>query len=368
MLTLLLFLGSAAVIYFACEFFVNGVEWVGRKLGVGETATGTILAAFGTALPESAVTFVAVALGRDAAQKDIGVGAALGGPLVLATVSYAVVGLALLWNRRRLGRANHHIACDCRRLRRDQAWFLSIFAAKIALGLVVFGFKPWLGVLFLLAYAAYLRAELMGEQDQGMEELEPLKLKPQGDPGLYWPLLQTAAALLVIAVASKVFVGQLEAIGLWAGLPAQLVALLLSPVATELPETMNALIWVRQGRERLGQHLRGDDDPGHRAERAGPVLHALAVHARAARGRRDHGAGDRRAAVPVRAPLRRRALADSLARLVRRVHRHRGHGALTMPSSPSAARPSRPVGSRARRRVPGPRRPRLRLTACRQRC
>jgi cation:H+ antiporter len=30
-----------------------------------------------------------------------------------------------------------------------------------------------------------------------------------------------------------------------------LVALVLSPVATELPETMNALIWVRQGKERL---------------------------------------------------------------------------------------------------------------------
>jgi len=29
------------------------------------------------------------------------------------------------------------------------------------------------------------------------------------------------------------------------------VALLLSPVATEMPETVNAIIWVRQGKERL---------------------------------------------------------------------------------------------------------------------
>src|ERR1035438_2209689 len=76
MLTVVLFLGSAAAIYFACEYFVNGVEWLGRKLGVGETATGTILAAFGTALPESAVTFVAVVFGRGSAPADIGVGAA----------------------------------------------------------------------------------------------------------------------------------------------------------------------------------------------------------------------------------------------------------------------------------------------------
>ena len=251
MLTLALFLGSAAAIYFACEFFVNGVEWLGRRLGVGETATGTILAAFGTALPESAVTFVAVVWGRNSAQKDIGVGAALGGPMVLATISYAVVGLAMRWNRRRLGRATPAIECESRKLRRDQAWFLCIFAVKMALGLLVFTYKPWLGTVFLLAYAVYLLRELRGAQVLGEEALAPLKLHPKGDPGVVWPLLQTTLALLAIAIASKVFVSQLETIGTWAGLTPQLVALLLSPVATELPETMNALIWVRQGKERL---------------------------------------------------------------------------------------------------------------------
>src|SRR5580692_3136068 len=222
MVTVLLFLGSAAAIYFACEYFVNGVEWLGRKMGVGETATGTILAAFGTALPESAVTFVAVVFGRNSAQKDIGIGAALGGPMVLATISYAVVGGAMLWSRRRLGRATHDIECDSRKLRRDQAWFLSIFVVKIALGLLVFNYKPWLGAAFLLAYAVYLLRELRGAQVLSEEELEPLKLHPKGDPGLLWPLLQTGLALIVIAGASKLFVGQLEAIGLWAGMSPQL--------------------------------------------------------------------------------------------------------------------------------------------------
>jgi cation:H+ antiporter len=251
MLTAILFLGSAAAIYFACEYFVNGVEWLGRKLGMGETATGTILAAFGTALPESAVTFVAVVFGQGSAQKDIGVGAALGGPLVLATISYAVVGFAMVWGHRRLGRATHDVDSDLIKLRNDQAWFQSIFVVKLALGLLVFQWKPWLGVLFLLAYAVYLLRELRGAQILSADLLEPLKLHPRGDPGLWWPLLQTVLALIAIAVASKVFVGQLEAIGIWAGLSPQLVALLLSPIATELPETMNALIWVRQGKERL---------------------------------------------------------------------------------------------------------------------
>src|SRR5437773_9210385 len=117
-----LLLGSAVAIYLACEAFVNGVEWVGRKIAVGQQATGTVLAAFGTALPETVVTFVAVVFGGDAAHKDIGVGAALGGPLALSTIAYAVVGLMFILNRKKLGNIlmSHG---DGARLSRDQAWF-----------------------------------------------------------------------------------------------------------------------------------------------------------------------------------------------------------------------------------------------------
>src|SRR5450755_4950722 len=153
-IALILLLGSAAVIYFACELFVNGVEWVGHKFAVGQTATGTILAAFGTALPESVITFIAVVFGVTKAQKELGVGAALGGPLVLSTIAYATVGITLMFCRQHLPRTSA-TTTDFKRLSRDQGWFLVIFAFKLALGLVAFSFKPWLGVLFLAAYAAY---------------------------------------------------------------------------------------------------------------------------------------------------------------------------------------------------------------------
>ncbi|WP_426664019.1 sodium:calcium antiporter [Rhodanobacter aciditrophus] len=253
LLTLCLFLVSAGAIYLACEYFVNGIEWLGRKLGLGATATGTVLAAFGTALPESAVTFVAVVFGSNPAARDIGVGAAMGGPLVLATIAYAVVGVALWGNRRRLRRDDWLVRVDHQRLANDQSWFLAIFAVKVGLGLVAFALKPLLGVLFLLAYALYVWREMRSDDGTPEEEvLEPLKLRPrQAEPATRWVLVQTVAALAVIAAASRVFVGQLEAIGTALALPPHLVALLLSPVATELPETLNALIWVRQGKERL---------------------------------------------------------------------------------------------------------------------
>ncbi|MBB3228806.1 cation:H+ antiporter [Luteibacter sp. Sphag1AF] len=254
LLTAFLFLVSAGAIYFACEYFVNGVEWFGRKLSLGATATGTVLAAFGTALPESAVTFVAVMFGKSPEAKDIGVGAALGGPLVLATIAYAVVGFALFLNRRRLHRVDDRIRVDHRRLARDQSWFLGIFIVKVGLGLVAFAWKPWLGVLFLASYALYVWREMRDDDSapDDEEDLEPLKFRPNVlDPSMSWVATQTLLALVVIAIASRIFVGQLEAIGEAFSLSPHLVALVLSPVATELPETVNALIWVRQGKERL---------------------------------------------------------------------------------------------------------------------
>jgi cation:H+ antiporter len=249
--TIALLLGSAGVIYLACEYFVNGVEWVGRKLSVGGQATGTILAAFGTALPESVVTFVAVVFGETAEQRDIGVGAALGGPLVLATIAYAVVGLTLILCRERLP-DTEAVRLDFRNLSRDQGWFLAIFVVKIALGFVVFAFKPWLGMLFLAAYGAYFWKEMRQEQVDDEGGLEPLKLGPKwATPPTWAAVAQTALALVVIFGASHVFVNQLDALGPALGIKPQLLALLLSPIATELPEILNAVIWVRQGKYRL---------------------------------------------------------------------------------------------------------------------
>ena len=284
MVHVLLLAGCAVVIYLACEWFVNAVEWLGVRLKVGPVAVGTILAAAGTALPESVVTLVAVLFGSDEHGADVGVGAALGGPLVVGTISYGVAGWMLLARRRRGGAAiaadapavgvpDLHVThrpdrggagepapdadeldgTDTARLARDQVWFLAIFAVKVALGLVAFAIKPWLGVLFLLAYAAYFRREVAGGGEHASaEDLEPLRFqRSRAVPSTAAVVAQTLVTLVVVFFASQLFVQQLEWAGPALGLPPVVVALLLSPIATELPETMNAIIWVRQGKAEL---------------------------------------------------------------------------------------------------------------------
>jgi cation:H+ antiporter len=250
--TIVLFLVSAAAIYWACEYFVNGIEWLGKHLNLGAMAIGAVLAAFGTALPESSVTLLAVLSGHGNIGKDLGVGAALGGPLALGTLAYAAVGVALLCNRRSLQRENYSMQVDHRTIGRDQLLFILVFIVKILLGWTSFRFKGAMGWLFLAVYVWYVIKKMNGTEvleDEG--ELEPLRFRRGKASTLGWAALQSFAALAVIAAASRIFVMQLESLGVALHWPAQMTALLLSPIATELPEVLNALIWVRQGKERL---------------------------------------------------------------------------------------------------------------------
>jgi cation:H+ antiporter len=104
-----------------------------------------------------------------------------------------------------------------------------------------------------VAYAVYFWRETGGGGEHAADdELEPLKLQPRrASPTTLAVVLQTAATLVVIFLASQLFVRQLEWAGPAMGLSPIVVALLLSPVATELPEVMNAIIWVRQGKTPL---------------------------------------------------------------------------------------------------------------------
>ncbi|EGW40802.1 sodium:calcium antiporter [Desulfosporosinus sp. OT] len=250
-LTFVTLIISAILIYLSCELFVNGIEWVGLRYNISKNAVGTILAAFGTALPESVVTFIAVVFGTNANQKDIGVGAALGGPLVLSTLAYAIVGLGIIFFRKK---RVHGINIDLSnsKLGRDQLWFLGIFVFKVALGFVVFRGKPLMAFLFLAAYGLYFFTEMKETADNHNEILEPLKFRPKTkNPETRWVLVQTFLSLALIAVGSQVFVKNLDHLSLAIGIAPHIIALFLSPIATELPEILNAVIWVRQGKERL---------------------------------------------------------------------------------------------------------------------
>jgi len=142
---------------------------------------------------------------------------------------------------------------DRQRLVLDQTWFLAIAGAALVLGLLAFPGKALLGLVFVAGYGVYLRRELTGDDPaHTAEDLEALRLwRGEVAPPRWAVVVQTLGSLVVVVLASQVFVRQLEWAGPPLGLPPAAVALLLAPLATELPEVLNAAIWTRQGKTRL---------------------------------------------------------------------------------------------------------------------
>src|SRR5512147_2745672 len=89
----ILFLLSFIIILIGCELFTNGVEWAGKKLKLTKSAVGSILAAIGTALPETILPLIAILLLAGDAGTDIGTGSILGSPFTLSTIALFLCGL-----------------------------------------------------------------------------------------------------------------------------------------------------------------------------------------------------------------------------------------------------------------------------------
>src|SRR5207245_9206425 len=88
-----LIVGAFVLILVGAEVFTNGVEWLGIKLRISEGATGSILAAIGTATPETLIPVVAILFTNTPDADEIGVGAILGAPFMLGTLVMLLVGV-----------------------------------------------------------------------------------------------------------------------------------------------------------------------------------------------------------------------------------------------------------------------------------
>src|SRR5438477_3254142 len=97
----LILIGAFLVILFGAELFTNGIEWFGKKLELAEGAVGSVLAAVGTALPETMIPIIAILFSGNAAANQIGIGAILGAPFMLSTLAMFVTGIAVILVSRR---------------------------------------------------------------------------------------------------------------------------------------------------------------------------------------------------------------------------------------------------------------------------
>ena len=270
------FAGALVAILAAAYLFTNAVEMLGGRLELGQGAVGSVLAAVGTALPETMIPVVAILgavfFGGDAnTAGEIGIGAILGAPFLLATLAMFVVGVSAYGFRKRREHGTEircredkgefpwckvsakDVIVDRQTIAQDVGFFLVFFAIAAAAGLVQLPLfaKVAVSVVLVGAYAYYVRRAL--SSGGALEEVpERLILWRAASRPPTWAVTgQLVFALVLIVAGAQVFVDAVELASEAIGLPAGLIALVLAPLATELPEKINSVIWMRDGKDTL---------------------------------------------------------------------------------------------------------------------
>ncbi len=246
------------IILIAAEVFTNALEHLGEKLGISEGVTGSIFAAVGTALPETSVPLLAIFAGTSnmATNHEIGEGAILGAPLMLATLSLFLMAFSVLKRRG----ASGHLRPERTGLKRDLNYFMVAFGlAAIAL------YAPhdnqamrvMIGIGMILIYVVYVWQTIRAskglvEEGHATEAESAMFLCRLGLPNTSVVIgIQLFLGLALLLLGAKGFINGVEEAAHILGISALMLSLLIIPIATELPEKVNSILWIRKGKDTL---------------------------------------------------------------------------------------------------------------------
>lgn len=243
-------LAGLLTILVGAELFTNAVEWLGSRLRLSEGVVGNLLSAVGTALPESIVPMVAFLSGSVSAS-HIGVGAILGAPFMLGTLAMFITGFCgrvFLWRDegRRVLNVNAGLVI------RDLHFFLIMFFFVLLAAFVPNrSIQLIIAALLVVGYGFYAFLTIRNGDCLNNESLKPLYLGFRSNPSLTLIILQLALGLGAIVGGANYFVTGIGYMAAAFGIAPLVLALLVAPVATELPEKFNSVIWISQRKDAL---------------------------------------------------------------------------------------------------------------------
>ncbi len=251
-------LAMLVVILIAAEVFTNALEHLGEKLGISEGVTGSIFAAIGTALPETMVPLLALLAGTQnvATNEEIGVGAILGAPLMLSTLSISLMAISV-WKRRG---TQGHLRPERTGLLRDLNFFIVAFCFAAAAMYVPHSLaivRYSMGTCMVMTYFVYVMMTInaskgLVEEGHATEAEGQMFLCKLGLPNnMLVVLIQLMLGLGLLVAGAKGFINGVETASQIMGISALLLSLLIIPIATELPEKVNSILWIRKGKDTL---------------------------------------------------------------------------------------------------------------------
>ena len=230
-----------------CELFANGVECLGDRLSLSHATVGSLFAAVGTALPETIVPVIALLFGSKSHAEGIAVGAILGAPFMISTLAMFLLGITvvILFLTGLRKRPVLNINTDAFRL--ELMFFIVIMSGLLIVSYINSStVRHIYAIVLIITYIVFFKISLGHESLEEEQYTEHLHLSYFiGCPRrLRWIVVQTLTGLLFIVAGAHVFVEYLTLFSIKSGISPLVLSLLLTPVATELPEKFNSITWT----------------------------------------------------------------------------------------------------------------------------
>ena len=253
--TVLVLLGSMALVFLAAVIFVNAIEYIGFRLRLGGSFVGAIIAPLFTSFPEMTVFLVALfAHGGEAGEK-IGIGTVFGQPFMASSFSFGLVGLMVLIGFL-LGRRDDTV------LEVDRVLIIPFAVINICFPLVLIpaiwpgeALRHFMGFVFVAAFIIYIWIMYRKKRVEIIEDAaEPYvcRVIPQSlEAPLPWAFVQSVGATVLLYIGSHAMVGSVDLLARGLGISPLGLAIIIVPAATAIPETSTALIWSFRGKDTL---------------------------------------------------------------------------------------------------------------------
>ena len=225
-----LFLLGLALLALGGDSIVKGASGLGRHFGLTPFATGLLLVAFGTSIPELAINARAVWMDQQALALGNAVGSNLANFGLTLGIAACIAPLAIRWRA-----LSPLLLC-----------FLLVCALMVGLG--------WDGVLnrieglvLLAAFGAVLAFAFARSRAESPELRAELEAYEATRGGLVQNVLRVGIAAVVLYFGAKFVVGAAGEVGGGLGLSPLLTGLLPVAIGTALPEIAAAVVAARRG-------------------------------------------------------------------------------------------------------------------------
>lgn len=247
------------LILIASQLFTNALEHFGHKLKISAGVIGSIFAAVATALPETMVPVIAMVAGtaNQTVNEEVSVGAILGAPLMLSTLSTFLMAVSVIKQRGISGT----IRPEKTGFVRDINFFLAaFFLAAVAMYVPIepVYWRAGISAALIAIYVFYLAFTVKASKKlvlggHGVTADDPIwlsKFKFKNNMTTIW--IQLILGLLMLLIGAKGFIDGVEHLSELLNISVLLISLIVIPLATELPEKVNSILWVRKGKDTLG--------------------------------------------------------------------------------------------------------------------